>query len=219
MTGLKHGTIMAAALTLSARALFAADNFPNAFEAAMKLKDNPAAAEAAFVSLAEAQTPSWFQKIRQRAAYYQAAECAAVQGQFDRASALADKIADPTLKILATMKRLERQNKSKELLELARGEPIETWPEAIIYDAALCRAAAALAQGDHALAQKDYALAARYTLDSARRAATDMGLGDVFGAMGKKAEAEGSYRKVLESDFAPEDFKKSAKVKLNKLGQ
>jgi predicted negative regulator of RcsB-dependent stress response len=41
--------------------------------------------------------------------------------------------------------------------------------------------------------------------------------GDVYGAMGRKAEA--CYRKVLDAEFAPEDIKKSVKTKLAKLGQ
>ena len=211
--------LVAAALTLSGGALLAADNFPNAFEAAAKLKGKPAEAEAAFVTLAEAQQPSQYQGIRQSAAYFQAADSAGAQGQFDRAAILAGKISVPALKTLATMKLLERQKKSKELLELAGSEKIETWPEPYIYDAAMCRAAAALVQGDPALAAKDYALATLYTIDPRRKAAARTGLGDAYGAMGKKAEAVGSYRKVLESESAPEDIKKSVKAKLDKLGQ
>jgi len=270
------------------------NNFPEAFTAAMQLKAKPAEAEAAFVKLAESQEAGPYRNIRQANAWFQAAESVGAQGQFERASALAEKIPDPALKTLAKMKLLERQKKSKELLDMVKNENIAAWPQALIAEAALCRAAAAESQKDFTLAEADLILAGRYSLYSslkddakyrlgnlyrdflkddakamqaydellafcpmnfryyyaamsyARLAAkhdrageglkrlsglsTDITkqrpyitaetlecYGDVYSAMGKKEEALASYRKVIESEFAPEHIKKAVKTKIEGL--
>ena len=207
------------ALIIAGSFLFAGENFPNTFQATMDLKNKPAEAEAAFVKLAEQQEPSRYQAIRRNAAYFQAADSAGAQGQFERALALADKITDKPLKTLAKIKLLGQQGKLKELLELAKSEDISAWPEALIYDGAMCRAGAAMSQNDSAPAEKDYLLALQYTMDSRRKAQALVRLGDIYAAAGKNEEALASYRKVMESEFAPEDTRKAVKTKIEKLGQ
>ena len=270
------------------------NNFPEAFTAAMQLKAKPAEAEAAFVKLAESQEAGTYQKMRQANAWFQAADSAGAQGQIERASALADKIPEPALKTLAKMKLLERQKKFKEIMDVAKNENIAAWPGALVFEAAMCRAAAAIGQTDFATAEADLILAGRFMLNPTQKAdakyrlgnlyrdnikddakamqaydellafsplnfryyyaamsyarlaaknnraedglkrlgrlSTDITkqspyftaetlecYGDVYSAMGKKDEALASYRKVIESEFAPEHIKKAAKTKMERL--
>lgn len=158
-----------AAWLLAGASLCGAAAFPAAFQSA--LTNQPPAAEAALVRLAEEQDASApYGLVRKDRALFKAAEFAGQQDRFDQASALADRIQDAPLRTLARMELLARQKEYAAVLEATAAANIGEWPDALIYRAAMCRAEAAMAQGEAKKAEQDLILAARYVLNPHHKA-------------------------------------------------
>lgn len=170
--------------------------FPDAFQAA--LTNPPPAAEAAFAALAEAQTDSPYRTQRRDRAFYRASLAATAQQADSRAAAWADRIEDRPWRILAHIKRFAGNRRHAELLDLARDADFDTWPDALIYRAAMRRAAAATALGEGALAEQDLILAARYMRNPHHRARAVFQLAELYSRiLNDKARAMQTYDELL----------------------
>jgi tetratricopeptide (TPR) repeat protein len=195
----KIGKLAAISLmVISGGMAFAADNFPSDFDAAMKLKSKPVEAEAAFIKLAETAKEDRYQKIRRDAAYFEAADSAAAQKEYARALTFSDKISSIPMRTLSKMNLMKCQKQYKEILELTKNEKIAEWPEALIFDGAMCRAEAEVSTGDYSAAEKDYILAKSYTLAPNRKAEAALKLGDIYrDNLKDDANAMKSYDEVI----------------------
>jgi tetratricopeptide (TPR) repeat protein len=168
--------IVSCGVLLSACAL--GGNFAQDFQSARKLYYSGKAAEAeeAFVALAE-------QKVSQRAtdeSLAQAAACALAQKKYDRAVQYAGKIADPPLNKFCRINIFRHRSQWDEILALCKGEDIETWPDALIYDALLWRGRAYAVKQDCPNAEKDFISAVRHTVLADNKAFAYQFLGDLY---------------------------------------
>jgi len=175
VAAMRNGIVFCGAL-LSACAL--GGNFAQDFQSARKLHSSGKAAEAegAFVALAE-------QKVSNRAtdeSLAQAAACALAQKKYDKAMEYAGKIADAPLSKFCRISILRNQRRWDEILALCKGEDIETWPDALIYDALLWRGRAYAVKQDGPNAEKDFIGAVRHTVLADNKAFAYQFLGDLY---------------------------------------
>ncbi len=177
----------------------ATTSFPEDFQEAMRLVRTPgkaAEAEALFLELAERpsrrpQGPD--------AALEQASWCAAQRKDFEEAGNRADRIRDEPLKRLCWMRIRETQRRWADVVSAADGQDLATWPERLIYDAAMCRGRAYVMLGDVA-AEKDFLLARTFTIDADQLARANLTLGNFYRDQAKDDDqALGAYQAVAES--------------------
>lgn len=173
-----------------------AGNFPQDFQAAMRLAytNKPAEAEEAFAALAG-------QKAGKRAtdeSLAQAAYGAAAQKKYDKAMEYAGRIENHPLSTSCRMTLLQGQGKWEAILALCGNEQIENWPDALIFDARLCRGRAYAVKKDVANAEKDFLGAVKSTISEDNRALAYHFLGDLYREAARDdAKAFDAYGEVL----------------------
>jgi tetratricopeptide (TPR) repeat protein len=176
-----------------------AGNFPLDFQEAVRLYHTPgtaADAEAAFLELAA-------RKIRHSrgtdAALEMASLCALRRQDFEEAEQRADRIQEESLRILCRMRIWEAQRRWADIVDGLGKQNIETWPDRLIYDAAMCRGKAYAIQRN-AAAEKDFQLALAYTIDARELAFANLALGNFYRDQARDEDkAFAAYRKVAES--------------------
>lgn len=178
-------------------------NFPEDFQAAKKLSSSgkPAEAEEAFLALAG-------RNLSKRAtdeSLAQAASCAAMQKKYDKALEYAGRISDPAMNKACQVQVFRYQNRWDDILALSKGEDIESWPDALIYDTLLWRGRAFAARRDGANAEKDFLAAVRHTVLPDNKAVAYVSLGEVCHEVAKDDEkALQAYGEVMRlADPAP----------------
>lgn len=172
-------TCLLAALGWACCGLCCGGPFPTDFQAAMRLLQTPggqAEAEAAFLELAarDVRDPSG-----PDAALEMASWCAVQRRDLEAAEARAGQVREAALKTLCRMRIREAARQWTGLVELAGGEPIETWPDRLVYAAAMCRGKAYAILGN-AAAERDFLLARASTCDTTELARANLALGDFY---------------------------------------
>jgi tetratricopeptide (TPR) repeat protein len=85
-------------------------------------------------------------------------------------------------------------------VEAAGGQDLTTWPDRLVYDAAMCRGQAHAMQGDAASAEKDFLLARKATFDANQLAFANLALGNFYRDQVKdEIKALAAYNAVIES--------------------
>lgn len=192
------------------------ENFPNDFQAALKLVNEGKIIEAeeAFLKLAG-------QKAGKRAtdeSMAQAAYCALAQKKFDQAVEYAGKIGDKPLGTLCRMKILQKQNKWDEILSLSKSEEIDKWPDAMIYDGMLCRGRAYAARQEAPGAEKDFVAAGKNTLSADDKAFAMQNLGDLYREVVKdNCKASETYAAIIKMQGIHPNRLRGAATSLAKL--
>jgi hypothetical protein len=153
--------------------------FPVDFQAAMRLFQSPgtrAEAEAAFLELAarDVRDPSG-----PDAALEMASWCAVQRRDLEAAEVRAGQVREAALRMLCRMRIREAERQWTRLVELAGAEPLETWPDRLVYAAAMCRGKAHAILGN-AAAEKDFLLARANTYDATELARANLVLGDFY---------------------------------------
>lgn len=172
-------TRLLAALGWACCGLCSGGPFPSDFQAAMRLLQTPgrhAEAEAAFLELAsrDVRDPSG-----PDAALEMASLCALQRKDLEAAEARAGQVREAALRTLCRMRIREAGRQWKGLVELAGGEPLETWPDRLVYAAAMCRGKAYTILGN-AAAEQDFLLARANTCDTTEVARANLALGDFY---------------------------------------
>lgn len=173
-----------------------AGSFPEDFQEARKLyhTGKSAEAEAAFVALAG-------RNVSKRAtdeALAQAVNCALAQKKYDKAGEYAAKIGVPALNKLCQIQILRSQSRWDDLLALCKGEDIESWPDALVFDALLWRGRAWAAKRDCANAEMDFLASVRFTVVPDNKALAYHALGDLYREVAKDDEkAMQSYGEIV----------------------
>lgn len=174
-------------------------SFPEDFQEAMRLVRTPgkmAEAEAIFLELAarpsrKPQGPD--------AALEQAARCAVQRKDFEEAGKRADRIREEPLQTLCRMRILDAQRHWKDVVSAAGGQDLATWPERLIYDAAMCRGRAFAFLSDLA-AEKDFLLARTFTIEANQLALANLALGNFYRDQAKDDDqALAAYKTVADS--------------------
>jgi len=176
-----------------------AGNFPSNFQEAVRLyhtQGKAADAEAAFLELAA-------RKVRHSrgtdAALEMASLCALRRQDFEEAEQRADRIQEESLRILCRMRIWEAQRRWADIVDGLGKQDIETWPDRLIYDAAMCRGKAYAIQRN-AAAERDFQLALAYTIDARELAFANLALGNFYRDQAQDEDkAFEAYRKVVES--------------------
>jgi tetratricopeptide (TPR) repeat protein len=106
--------------------------------------------------------------------------CALAQKKFDKAMEYAGKIADPPLSKFCRINIFRNQRRWEDILALCKGEDLETWPDALIYDALLWRGKAYAVKQDGPNAEKDFLSAVRHTILADNQAVAYQFLGDLY---------------------------------------
>ena len=190
---MKGGIALFGAL-LSACAL--GGKFPQDFQSARKFyhSDKFAEAEAAFVELAG-------RNVSKRAtdeSLAQAATCALAQKKYDKAMEYAGRIGEPALGKLTKVRVLCSQSRWDDVLVLCKADDIETWPDALIFDALLWRGRAWAVKRDSANAEKDFLASVRFTVLPDNKAIAYQAQGDVSHEVAKDdAKALQAYGEVM----------------------
>lgn len=165
-------------------------DFLEEYQSAMKLKPEEAAPR--FVALAEKSKGEAKEK----------ALCLAGENYIKiRKYAEADKIVaqiQGTPSKLLKMKVLDAQRKNDELLKLVQEEKIDTWPDALKFDAYQIRGTAFSRTGKHEEALADFRKAIPLTGDELQKASILNACGQVLVAQKKEDEAIAEFRKVME---------------------
>jgi len=181
-----------------AGALFAA-SFPTDFQKAVRLYRTPgkaAEAEAVFLELAA-------RKVRHSqatdAALEKASLCALRRKDFEEAEMRAGRVRDESLQTLCRMRIWEAQRRWADIVRVLGEQNIETWPDRLIYDAAMCRGKAYAIQGNLA-AERDFLLARTCTFDTRELAFANLALGHFYRDQAKDEDkALAAYREVAGS--------------------
>ena len=183
----RAGTGRTIGLSICAALLYAglvqAGNFAQDYQkaAALSREGKHAEAEKSFLEL-EARRAG-HKSIRQRLkdeAYGGGASCAARRKEYGRAMELAGKISNGPLRKFRQMEILRAQRKGREILELLRNENLASWPDRLIYRAALRRGQAYARSGDFKSAERDYLLARKATMDVNESASVLVLLGNLY---------------------------------------
>ena len=140
-----------------------ANNFPDNFQAAMKLYNSKKYTEAEkfFAKLSR-----W--KVAQLgidASLAYAALSAAHNKNYEKAEEYVVKIKNGQLKMLCRMNFLAEQKKESDIIKIAEKENLETWPDRLIYDASFLRGKAYLQKKELQLAEKDLLTAKKATMN------------------------------------------------------
>ena len=192
-------SLMVAVIGLTGIEGSSAGSFPSDFQEAVRLYHTPgkaADAEAAFLELAA-------RRIRHSrgtdAALEKASLCALRRKDIEEAEQRADRIQEESLRTLCRMRIWEAQRRWAEIVDGLSKQNIETWPDRLIYDAAMCRGKAYAILRD-AAAEKDFQLALVYTIDARERAFANLALGNFYRDQAHDEEkALVAYRKIAES--------------------
>jgi hypothetical protein len=162
-------------LFLATVAFGQAANFPTDFQAGLRLyaSNKFPEARAAFEPLiASAPSPE-----AKDVALAQASYCEAQLKHGDAATALAAGIKDKSQSILCRMNILTIQTKYADVWALSKAEDFTTWPDALIYDAYVCRGNAASRLRQTAEAEKDFRAALGATINDYKQAVVYLQLG------------------------------------------
>jgi len=157
--------------------VFASD-FARNFQSAMELYNGGkfAEAEAAFVNLSEQiSTPKGADESLAYAAY-----SAEQQNKSDKANVYVGKIKDKSLNVYCRMRLMEKQRKWDEILALSKDDDFEKWPEALIYNASLCRGTAYVETKNAKNAENDFLIAGKNTVDQLNKASLYLALGNMY---------------------------------------
>lgn len=176
---MKRLTWLIAAVGFACAGVSFAGPFPSDFQEAMRLYQTPgkaAEAEAAFLALAarDVRDPSG-----PDAALEMASLCALQRKDFEAAEAHAGRVREAALRTLCRMRIREAQRQWTGLVELAGAEAFETWPDRLIYPAAMCRGKAYAILGN-AAAEKDFLLARANTFEARELAYANLALGNFY---------------------------------------
>jgi len=172
-------TWLMAAVGFACAGVSFAGPFPSDFQEAMRLYQTPgkaADAEAAFLALAarDVRDPSG-----PDAALEMASLCALQRKDFEAAEAHAGRVREAALRTLGRMRIREAQRQWTGLVELAGAEAFETWPDRLIYPAAMCRGKAYAILGN-AAAEKDFLLARASTFEARELGYANLALGTFY---------------------------------------
>lgn len=174
--------------------------FPVDFQEAMRLARTPGKegeAETMFLELAERQARS---RQGLEAALEQASLCALRRKDFEEAEKRAGRIQDKPLQTLCRMRIWDAQLRWTNIVEAAGSQDFVTWPDRLVYDAAMCRARAHAMLGEAAAAEKDFLLAQTSTFDANQLASANLNLGNLYRDQLKdENKALAAYRAVIES--------------------
>ena len=188
-----------AAMALTCAGALSAASFPTDFQKAVRLYRTPgkaAEAEAAFLELAA-------RKVRHSqatdAAMEKASLCALRRKDFEEAEKRAGRIREESLQTLCRMRIWEAQRRRADIVRVLGEQNIKTWPDRLIYDAAMCRGKAYSIQGN-AAAEKDFLLARTCTFDTRELAFANLALGRFYqGHARDEDKALAAYREVAGS--------------------
>ncbi len=156
-----------------------AGNFPQDYQAALRLYDTGKIAEAndAFTKLA-VSGPTQQAKD---AALVHAAYCEARLKHATGVEALVTRIKDRHLGVLCRMNLLAFDNKFADIVKLSKDEDIEQWPDVLAFDALFCRGTAFARTRDAGNAEKDFRAAIQHTISDYNKGQTYLKLGSFFG--------------------------------------
>ncbi len=169
------------ALTLITALLFAllqAANFPTEYQAAQRLyvSNQFSDAKTAFAALI-ASAPTTAAKD---AALMQSSYCAAQLKDGEEAMTVAASIKDKHMSMLCRMNVLTIQSQYAEVVSLAKDEDFSTWPDALIFEALMCRGHASSRLRDVVAAETDYRAALGNTISDFKKATAHLRLGALF---------------------------------------
>lgn len=176
---MKRLALLVVAVGLACDGVSFAGPFPLDFQEAKRLyqtSGKAAEAEAAFLALAarDVRDPSG-----PDAALEMASLCAVQRKDFAAAEARAGRIREGALRTLCRMRIREAQRQWTGLVGLAGAETFETWPDRLIYAAAMCRGRAHAILGSTA-AEKDFLLARANTIDATELGFANLALGNFY---------------------------------------
>ena len=153
-------------------------SFPQNYQAALRLYESGKFAEAktAFDGLVALNpNPQAIDRCLVHAAY-----CETQLKAHDKADALAARIKEEHLRTLCRMNILTLRAQYAEVVALAKDEDFSTWPDALIFDALMCRGNAASRVRDVAAAEKDFRAALGNTINDYKKATVHLRLGGLF---------------------------------------
>lgn len=155
-----------------------AANFPMEYQAAQRLyaSNKVSEARAAFAALI-VSAPTVEAKD---AALAQASYCEVQLKHVEQASTLAAGIKDKYMSKLCRMNILTVQAQFAEVVALVKEEDFSTWPDAMIYDALMCRGNAWSRVRDTVAAEKDFREALGYTINDYKKAIAHLRLGGLY---------------------------------------
>ena len=179
MNHLTHSKPLLIMCALLSAAPALAGNFPQDYQAALRLYETGKIAEAndAFAKLSE----SGPNQPAKDAALVQAAYCEARLKHAGEAEALVTRIKDRHLGVLCRMNLLTFDNKFADIVTLSKDEDIEQWPDALAFDALFCRGSAFARTRDAGKAEKDFRAAIQHTVSDYNKGQTYLKLGALFG--------------------------------------
>jgi len=168
-----------------------AANFPTEYQAAMRLfvTNKIPEAKEAFTALV-ASAPNSEAKD---AALMQASYCEVQLKQVEEATKLAAGIKDKYSGTLCRMNMQALQSKYAEVVALAKDEDFTTWPDALIFDALMCRGNSLSRTGEAVAAEKDFRDALGHTINDYKKATVYLRLGSLF----KGQQALGFFDEVM----------------------
>ena len=150
-------------------------SFPQDFQTALRLYEGGkfAEAKAAFDKLIELNpNPQAMDRCLVQAAY-----CETQLKAYDKAEALVAKIKEEHLRTFCRMNLLTIQSKYAEVVALVKDEDFSLWPDAMIFDALMCRGNAASRLRDAVAAEKDFRAALGNTINDYKKATVHLRLG------------------------------------------
>lgn len=179
--------------------ILSAGNFPTDFQEALRLARTPgkeAEAEAAFLKLAERKTR---RTQGTDAALERASQCALQRQDFEAAEKHAARAKEPSLRMLCRMRISQAQRRWDDILDAVGNQDLATWPDRLVYDAAMCRGRA-YALECAAAAEKDFLLARESTYDTRELAFANLELGNFYrDCLKDEDKARAAYKEVAGS--------------------
>jgi len=179
--------------------ILSAGNFPTDFQEALRLGRAPgkeAEAEAAFLELAARKTR---RTQGTDAALEMASLCALRRRDFEAAEKHAARVKEPSLRTLCRMRISQAQRRWNDILDAVGNQDLETWPDRLIYDAAMCRGRAYALRGA-AAAERDFLLARKSTFDVREQAFANLALGNFYrDCLKNESKARAAYKEVADS--------------------